>query len=152
MILSPQREPAMTNFYDSMIDHLNIGVSNAQRSKAFYQKVLQPLGYDLIYSIPREGAEVGGEQEKAGGVLHGFGLPHKPLFWILGDVPVGKGMHIAFTAKTRAQVDAFYVAALAAGATDNGPPGIRRYHPNYYGAFVFDPDGINIEAVCHAPE
>jgi catechol 2,3-dioxygenase-like lactoylglutathione lyase family enzyme len=152
MILSPQCEHNMTDFYDSMIDHLNIGVSNVELSKIFYEKVLAPLGFSLIYSIPREGAEPGGEQEKANGTLHGFGLPHKPLFWLLGDVPVGKGMHIAFTAKTRAQVDAFYVAALAAGATDNGPPGIRRYHPNYYGAFVFDPDGINIEAVCHAPE
>jgi catechol 2,3-dioxygenase-like lactoylglutathione lyase family enzyme len=142
----------MPDFYASMIDHLNIGVSNAERSKDFYTAVLKPLGFDLIYSIPREGAEPGGEQDKANGVLHGFGLPHKPLFWILGDVSVGTGMHIAFTASTRAQVDAFYEAAIAAGATCNGKPGIRRYHPNYYGAFVFDPDGINIEAVCHAAE
>jgi catechol 2,3-dioxygenase-like lactoylglutathione lyase family enzyme len=142
----------MTNFYASMIDHLNIGVSNAERSKVFYQAALRTLGYELIYSIPRDQAEPGGEQEKANGVLHGFGLPHKPLFWILGDVAVGQGMHIGFTAATRAQVDAFYLAALAAGGADNGKPGLRRYHPNYYGAFILDPDGINIEAVCHAAE
>jgi catechol 2,3-dioxygenase-like lactoylglutathione lyase family enzyme len=65
---------------------------------------------------------------------------------------VGTGTHIGFKAANRAQVDAFYAAALAAGGTDNGKPGLRRYHPNYYGAFVLDPDGINIEAVCHTPE
>jgi catechol 2,3-dioxygenase-like lactoylglutathione lyase family enzyme len=142
----------MTKFNDSMIDHLNIGVSNAEKSKVFYQAVLRTLGYDLIYSIPTERAEPGGEQEKARGTLHGFGLPHKPLFWILGDVPVGTGMHIGFKATTRTQVDEFYRVAIALGAKDNGKPGIRHYHPNYYGAFVLDPDGINVEAVCHAEE
>lgn len=142
----------MQNFEISMIDHLNIGVSDAERSKEFYTKVLAPLGVEHVLTIPPEGAEPGGEQAKAKGTLHGFGVDHKPLFWILGNVRVGEGMHIGFTARTRAQVDAFYAAALEAGATDNGPPGIRRYHPNYYGAFVFDPDGINIEAVCNAPE
>lgn len=142
----------MQNFEISMIDHLNIGVSNAERSKEFYAKALAPLGVEHVLTISPEDAEPGGEQAKAGGTLHGFGVDHKPLFWILGNVRVGEGTHIGFTARTRAQVDAFYVAALEAGATDNGPPGIRRYHPNYYGAFVFDPDGINIEAVCNAPE
>lgn len=142
----------MQNFEISVIDHLNIGVSDADRSKDFYAKVLAPLGLAHVLTIPPEDAEPGGEQAKAGGTLHGFGVDHKPLFWILGNVRVGEGTHIGFTARTRAQVDAFYAAAIAAGAPDNGPPAIRRYHPNYYGAFVFDPDGINIEAVCNAPE
>lgn len=146
------RGPAMHDFQISAIDHLNIGVSDAERSMAFYSAVLKPLGLSHVLSISPEEAEPGGEQAKVGGTLHGFGVDHKPLFWILGDVQVGQGTHIGFTAHTRAQVDAFYAAALAAGATDNGPPGIRRYHPNYYGAFVLDPDGINIEAVCNAPE
>ncbi len=79
-------------------------------------------------------------------------MEHKPLFWILGNVEVGAGMHIGFTASTRAQVDAFHEAAIRAGVTDNDRPGIRRYHENYYGAFVLDPDGISVEAVCHAPQ
>lgn len=141
----------MPDFQISAIDHLNIGVSDAERSKAFYAAALAPLGLTLLYSIPPEGAEPGGEQAKVGGTLHGFGVEHKPLFWILGNVRVGQGTHIAFTAGTRDQVDQFHAAAIAAGATDNGPPGIRRYHPDYYGAFVLDPDGINIEAVCNAP-
>jgi catechol 2,3-dioxygenase-like lactoylglutathione lyase family enzyme len=142
----------MQDFQISAIDHLNIGVSDGERSKAFYEQALAPLGLKHLYSIPPEGAEPGGEQEKAKGTLHGFGVDHKPLFWILGDVRVGQGTHIGFTARTRRQVDEFYAAALAAGGKDNGPPGIRRYHPNYYGAFVLDLDGINIEAVCNAPE
>ena len=142
----------MKNFEISVIDHLNIGVSDAERSKEFYTKVLGPLGLKHVLTIPPQDAEPGGEQDKAGGTLHGFGVDHKPLFWILGNVRVGEGTHIGFTARTRAQVDAFHAAAIAAGATDNGPPGIRRYHPNYYGGFVLDPDGINIEAVCNAPE
>lgn len=142
----------MSVFDASMIDHLNIGVSDAERSRDFYVKVLHPLGYHLTLTIPAEHAECGGEQAKAEGTLYGFGLEHKPLFWILGNSRVGTGMHIAFKAASRAQVDAFYAAALAAGATDNGKPGLRRYHPNYYGTFVLDPDGINIEAVCHSDE
>jgi catechol 2,3-dioxygenase-like lactoylglutathione lyase family enzyme len=142
----------MSIFDASMIDHLNIGVSDAIRSRDFYVKALEPLGYRLTLSIPPEHAEAGGEQAKANGALYGFGLEHKPLFWILGNSHVGTGTHIGFKAANRAQVDAFYNAALAAGGKDNGKPGLRRYHPNYYGAFVLDPDGINIEAVCHAPE
>lgn len=142
----------MSIFDASMIDHLNIGVSDADRSRDFYVKALEPLGFRLTLSIPPEGAESGGEQAKAKGTLHGFGLEHKPLFWILGNSTVGTGTHIGFKASSSGQVDAFYHAALAAGATDNGKPGLRHYHPNYYGAFVLDPDGINIEAVCHSPE
>ena len=140
----------MSPFEETIIDHLNIGVSNAERSRSFYEKALAPLGLKLMFSIPPEGAEPGGEQARAGATIHGFGRGHKPLFWIVGDVKVGQGLHFAFIARTRAEVDAFHAAALAAGGTDNGPPGLRRYHDNYYAAFVRDPDGINIEAVCNA--
>jgi len=141
----------MTPFQDTIIDHLNIGVSDSDRSKAFYEAALAPLGLKLLHSIPLEQAEEGGEQQKVRGAMHGFGRQYKPLFWIVGNAQVGEGIHFAFIAETRAQVDAFYAAAIAAGGTDNGAPGLRRYHENYYGAFVHDPDGINIEAVCNSP-
>lgn len=140
----------MSPFEDTIIDHLNIGVSDATRSKAFYEAALAPLGLKLLHSIQPEEAEEGGEQQKTRGPMHGFGRQYKPLFWIVGNAKVGEATHFAFIAQTRDQVDAFYAAALAAGGTDNGAPGIRRYHQNYYGAFVHDPDGINIEAVCNA--
>jgi catechol 2,3-dioxygenase-like lactoylglutathione lyase family enzyme len=142
----------MNPFEDTIIDHLNIGVSDAERSRAFYEAALAPLGLKLLHSIPPEQAEEGGEQRKTKGTMHGFGRQHKPLFWIVGNATVGQATHFAFVAQTHAQVDAFHEAALAAGGTDNGAPGLRRYHENYYGAFVHDPDGINIEAVCNAPE
>ncbi len=141
----------MSPFEDTIIDHLNIGVSDAERSKAFYQAALAPLGLKLLLSIPPEQAEEGGEQQKTHGTMYGFGRQYKPLFWIVGQAKVGEATHFAFIAQTRAQVDAFYKAALSAGGTDIGAPGIRRYHDNYYAAFVYDPDGINIEAVCNAP-
>lgn len=147
-----KRENEMTEYSDTIIDHLNIGVTDAERSKLFYEQALTPLGLSLVLSIPAEQAEEGGEQEKLKGAMHGFGRGHKPLFWILDNARVGDGMHFAFIAQNRKQVDAFYAAALAAGGKDNGAPGIRRYHDNYYGAFVLDPDGINIEAVCHGHE
>ena len=140
----------MSPYQDTIIDHLNIGVSDAERSRAFYEQVLEPLGLKLLLSIPHDHAE-DGEQQKTGGAMYGFGREHKPLFWIVGNARVGDATHFAFIAQTREQVDAFYKAALAAGGTDNGAPGIRRYHENYYGAFVQDPDGINIEAVCNTP-
>lgn len=142
----------MDPFAESIIDHLNIGVSDAERSKVFYEAALAPLGLKLLHSIAASEAEKGGEQEKTQGAIHGFGRQYKPLFWIVGNAAVGEATHFAFVAHTRAQVDAFYKAALAADGTDNGAPGIRPYHENYYGAFVHDPDGINIEAVCNAPE
>ncbi|MES2818708.1 MAG: VOC family protein [Pseudomonadota bacterium] len=142
----------MSYYEDSIIDHLNIGVSDAERSKRFYEAALAPLGLKLLHSIPAEHAEPGGEQEKTGGTIHGFGREYKPLFWIVGNATVGQATHFAFIAKTRSQVDEFYRCALEAGGTDNGAPGIRRYHENYYGAFIKDPDGINIEAVCNRPE
>jgi len=126
-----------------MLDHIGFGVSDYARSKAFYEQALAPLGYAVVMEVT---VEMSGSYEGCG-----FGRDRKPSFWI-GNSPSGGRMHVAFVAGDRAAVDAFYRAALAAGATDNGPPGIRaHYHPNYYGAFVLDPDGHNIEAVCHAP-
>lgn len=128
-----------------MLDHLGFTVSDFERSKAFYIHALAPLGIGVIKEL---------SAEQTGGSAHvGFGEDGKPYFWIgdSGDVLRG-GLHVAFAAKTRAQVDAFYKAALAAGARDNGAPGVREhYHRDYYGAFVLDMDGHNIEAVCHAP-
>ncbi len=128
-----------------MIDHLAISVSDFEKSKAFYDKAMPPLGASLLYMVPEEytgGAKVGG-----------YGRD-RPVFWVSAGKEKPKDrQHVAFTARSRAEVDAFHAAALAAGGMDNGGPGLRaHYHPNYYGAFVFDPDGNNIEAVCHDPE
>jgi len=121
-----------------IIDHISISVGNYNESKNFYQKALEPLGYNLIMEIMG---------------WAGFGFNKKGEFWMTeGDKAVNP-MHIAFLAETRQQVYDFYKAAIEAGGKDNGPPGIRTiYHPNYYGAFVIGPDGHNIEAVCHKPE
>ncbi|MBR0773767.1 VOC family protein [Bradyrhizobium diazoefficiens] len=128
-----------------MIDHMGFSVSDYERAKAFYAKALAPLGYSLIMEVP---AERTGHSAAAG-----FGAGGKPDFWFGAGGAMNKPMHVAILAKDRATVDAFYKAAMAAGGRDNGPPGIRaHYHANYYGAFVLDPDGHNIEAVCHAPE
>jgi catechol 2,3-dioxygenase-like lactoylglutathione lyase family enzyme len=129
-----------------MLDHVGFAVADAARSKLFYEGALAPLGITLIMTATPD-------QTEAGGTAHGFGSGGKPYFWVGDNEQVGEGTHVAFAAKTRAQVDAFHAAALAAGGRDNGAPGLRpHYHPNYYGAFVYDPDGINVEAVCHAPE
>ncbi len=128
-----------------MIDHTGVVVSDFDRSKTFYRKALTPIGYQLLLEFP---AAVTGHTDVAG-----FGEPPKPDFWISRGTPNQPPVHIAFRVGTRAEVDAFYRAALEAGGTDNGAPGLRpHYHPDYYGAFVRDPDGHNIEAVCHAPE
>ncbi|MFZ5637699.1 MAG: VOC family protein [Pseudomonadota bacterium] len=129
-----------------MLDHLGFAVADYPRSRAFYERVLAPLGFGVVMEVTKE---MSGGYEGCG-----FGPPGKPAFWVgRGTGEPGRGMHIAFTAKTRAEVDAFHAAALAAGGIDNGAPGLRpHYHPHYYGAFAFDPDGHNIEAVCHAPE
>ena len=125
-----------------MIDHTGISVSNFEKSKAFYSAALKPIGYAMLMEIP---AAVTKSTDVAG-----FGEAPKPDFWISGGKPNQPPIHIAFRVNSRAVVDAFYKAALEAGGTDNGPPGIRaHYHPDYYGAFVLDPDGHNIEAVCH---
>lgn len=118
-----------------MIDHIGIAVTDLDRAAAFYERALAPLGYTLMMRFP-------------GAV--GFGADGKPDLWIGGPAPATTSVHVAFRAATRKVVDAFYAAAMAAGGTDNGPPGVRAmYHPHYYGAFVRDPDGHNVEAVCH---
>jgi catechol 2,3-dioxygenase-like lactoylglutathione lyase family enzyme len=127
-----------------MIDHMGVAVADMDRAKAFYLNALKPLGIGIIMEVSA--------QETGGDAHAGFGADNKPFFWIgTGARPKG-GTHVAFTARSRAEVDAFYRAAMAAGGRDNGAPGPRpHYHANYYGAFVFDPDGNNIEAVCHRP-
>jgi len=125
-----------------MLDHLGISVRNHAQSRSFYLKALEPLGISVVM-------EVGKEESGAPSDHTGFGSNGKPYFWIT-EGATGSGMHLAFVAQTRKQVDDFYRQALAAGAKDNGAPGIRaHYHPNYYGAFVIDPNGVNLEAVCH---
>ena len=119
-----------------MIDHTGVTVSDVDRSKAFYAAALAPLGYSVLMEFEQ---------------FAGFGVAPKPDFWIVEGTPNVPAVHVAFRAETRVQVDTFYKAAMAAGGRDNGAPGLRaRYHPNYYGAFVLDPDGHNIEAVCHS--
>jgi catechol 2,3-dioxygenase-like lactoylglutathione lyase family enzyme len=125
-----------------ILDHIGVGVLDYERAKTFYTAVLAPLGVALVM-------EVIGEQEDQPAC--GFGQKGKPEFWI-GEGSTSPKLHVAFMAKTRKEVDAFYRAALAAGGKDNGAPGVRaHYHANYYSAFVYDLDGHNIEAVCHAP-
>lgn len=125
-----------------MIDHTGVVVSDFENSKSFYMQALAPIGYSLLAEIPKA---VTGHADVAG-----FGEAPKPDFWISNGEPNKPAVHVAFRVAKRAVVDAFYQAALAAGGTDNGAPGLRpHYHPNYYGAFVLDPDGHNIEAVCH---
>jgi catechol 2,3-dioxygenase-like lactoylglutathione lyase family enzyme len=129
----------------SMLDHVGIPVSDYRRSKAFFLRALGPLGYDLVLEVASE--ETGGESHA------GFGPGNRPQFWIGSGKPIEGRVHFAFVAKNRAAVHAFHEAALKAGGKDNGAPGLRpHYHQNYYGAFVLDPDGHNIEAVCHFPE
>ena len=120
-----------------MLDHVGIRVSDFEQSKRFFAQALSPLGYELIREPSVSAA--------------GFGRQGKPDFWIHQGDP-GQAVHIAFAASERASVDAFHEEALAAGGRNNGGPGLRpKYHQSYYAAFVFDPDGNNIEAVCHEP-
>jgi catechol 2,3-dioxygenase-like lactoylglutathione lyase family enzyme len=136
-----------------MLDHVSLRVADYERSKKFYAAALSPLGYTLA-------------MEAASGA--GFRKGFIPDFWIKQGVATSSGVrpdpaelsacggpavHVAFGCEDRRSVDAFYDAALAAGGRDNGAPGLRpSYHPNYYGAFVLDPDGYNVEAVCHKAE
>jgi catechol 2,3-dioxygenase-like lactoylglutathione lyase family enzyme len=121
-----------------MFDHVGLNVKDYAASRAFYEQALAPLGYGVV---------MGSDEWK--GV--GFGTDGKPSFWVTQREPYGTGTHVAFHCPDRASVDAFHAAALAAGGADNGAPGIREhYHPTYYGAFVLDPDGNNVEAVCHS--
>lgn len=125
-----------------MIDHLGIPVRDIAASRRFYEAALAPLGYRVL------GEETNGLGNNV--VLMGV---DEVDFVIADGEPVTDGTHFAFRVETRAEVDAFHAAALAAGGKDNGAPGIREnYHPNYYAAFVIDPDGMNVEAVCHTPE
>ncbi len=136
----------MNDYQATMIDHLNLAVSDIDKSSAFYTAALGSIGIDELLSI-------GSNRTESGGRMVGYGTGKKPFFWILDNKRVGESTHVAFAVDTRAEVEAFYEAALGAGGTDNGAPGLRpQYHENYYGAFVLDPDGINVEAVCHNPE
>jgi catechol 2,3-dioxygenase-like lactoylglutathione lyase family enzyme len=126
-----------------MIDHVGFAVSDYETAKAFYLKALAPLGYVLVMEVAQSDNDASAA---------GFGANNKPDFWIGGEGKLNHPAHIALVAKDRPTVDAFYRAALAAGGKDNGAPGLRpHYHPNYYAAFVLDPEGHNIEAVCHTP-
>jgi catechol 2,3-dioxygenase-like lactoylglutathione lyase family enzyme len=120
-----------------VLDHMGFAVRDYHRSKAFYEQALAPLGLNLV--------------KEPMGQAAGFGQDGKASFWIEAQGrPVRGRLHVAFNANRREMVDAFYTAALAAGGSDNGAPGLRKlYHPDYYGAYVLDPDGNNIEAVCH---
>lgn len=127
-----------------MIDHTGFVVSDFEKSKDFYAKALAPLGYSVLMHFPSSPGRPN---------VAGLGEEGKPDFWIHDGTPNTPRVHIAFMAKSRAIVDAFYRAAMEAGGRDNGPPGVRaHYHPGYYAAFVLDPDGHNVEVVCHRPE
>jgi len=122
-----------------MLDHVTIGVRDVEQAKKFYDRALAPLGITRLYA----------EGER----FAGYGVAPKAFFWIGSRQDSQTGAHIAFTAPDRATVQRFHREAVAAGGKDNGQPGLRpHYHPNYYGAFVLDPDGHNIEAVCHAAQ
>lgn len=127
-----------------MIDHTGISVSDFATARCFYDAAFAALEGSYLMEVPKEFT--------GGKFVGGYGR-ERPVFWISEAEANKPPLHVALTANTRAQVDAFYQAALAAGGRDNGGPGLRlHYHPDYYGAFVFGPDGNNIEAVCHAPE
>lgn len=129
-----------------MIDHIGIPVSDIARSRAFYEAALGALGMSVQM-------EVTPEETGNGTTALGFGVPGEKIFWIGDGEKAGGGIHVAFSADHRQQVDAFHAAGLRAGGRDNGSPGPRpNYGPNYYAAFVYDPDGANIEAVCYAEE
>ncbi len=122
-----------------MFDHVTMYVSDFDKNVRFYEETLAPLGCNIQYKDPKER-------------VVGFGTPNQPSFWMVGGTKRTQ-THLAFQAQNRKQVEAFYNAAIAAGGKDNGKPGIRsHYHENYYAAFVIDPEGNNIEAVCHRPE
>ena len=122
-----------------MIDHVTLGVHHLDESRFFYERALAPLGIKVVLDLP-------------GYVGFGDVATGRPFFFVATREPSHR-VHVAFTAPDRATVDAFHAAALHAGGVDNGPPGLRpQYHEHYYGAFAFDADGNNIEAVCHLPE
>jgi len=120
-----------------MIDHVTLGVSDVARARTFYDRALTVIGIGRLYA--------------EADAFAGYGAGGKAFFWIgLKTVPI-TGVHVAFAVDSRDLVDRFHAAGIAAGGRDNGAPGLRpHYHPNYYGAFILDPDGHNIESVCHA--
>ncbi len=126
-----------------MIDHVTLSVSDFKRSRAFYDAALEAIGVLPLWEIP---------DEPDGAVITvGYGRPPRPTFWIAQGPHVSGPVHIGFNTFTRGEVDDFHAAALKAGGRDNGAPGLRpQYDPNYYGAFILDPDGNNVEAVCHS--
>lgn len=128
-----------------MIDHIGITVSDFEASKKFYIAALKPLGFELVMEVS---AALTGRTDVAG-----LGAPPKPELWIAHGVPNNPPIHVALRVESRRTVDEFHRAAIAAGGRDNGAPGIRaHYHPHYYAAFVLDPDGHNVETVCHQAE
>ena len=129
-----------------MIDHMGIAVSDIERSRKFYEAALGALGMSV-------NMEVGPDQTESGGTALGYGARDEKIFWIADQERPGEGTHVAFRVERREQVDAFHAAGVKAGGRDNGAPGLRpHYGPNYYAAFICDPDGANIEAVCYAEE
>lgn len=136
----------MPDFTGSLIDHLNVGVPDLSRSLAFYEPTLASLGIVKVMEVPAD--EESGQLE-----MHGFGWAHKPFLWLVAGGSAGEQTHVALIAENRAAVRGFYETALAAGGRPLLEPGLRpEYQPDYYGAFVLDPDGINVESVCHRPE
>lgn len=128
-----------------MFDHISFPVGDFARSREFYTRALAPLGYKMLTNVDLT-------DETGPGGYAGFGAD-RPRFWIGTGTPITGSLHLAFVARDRDMVRAFYEAAMACGGQDNGPPGLRpHYHANYYGAFVLDPDGHNVEAVSHLPE
>ena len=120
-----------------MFDHVGLNVRDYATSRRFYEQALAPLGYSVVMANEEWHAAAFGEDEK-------------PVFWVAQREPYGTGTHVAFHCATTELVDRFHEAAVAAGGSDNGAPGVREhYHPGYYAAFVLDPDGNNVEAVCH---
>jgi len=122
-----------------MIDHITIRVKDIEKTKAFYSRTLEPIGYKLAIDTTYDGVQV-----------LGFSKNNKIDTWFTNDTPVSGPTHIAWTVDSKNLVNAFYAAAISAGGKDNGKPGPRpHYHKDYYGAFILDPDGNNVEAVCH---
>ncbi len=136
-------DTAADGYTGSTIDHLNITVTDFAASCAFYDAVLPVVGVHKLLDFPAEGDRP---------AMVGYGRHPKPFLWLVDGDTTDPNLHLAFTVASRADVDAFHAAALAAGATSRDEPAVRpEYHPDYYGAFVDDPDGVNLEAVCHHP-
>jgi catechol 2,3-dioxygenase-like lactoylglutathione lyase family enzyme len=132
----------MSDFVGSAIDHMGIGVSEISQAQAFYELLLRPLGITLVMKIAADSPSSKPRRL-------GFGSKGKPFLWLHDSPTPSQGAHIALIAQSRAAVNAFHAAGLAAGGQDNGAPGVRpHYHANYYAAYVLGPDGVNLEAVC----